>query len=51
MCKAVEEWRQEERAEGRAEELLSLVNDGILTASVAAARCGKTETEFADIET
>ncbi len=44
-----EEGREEGRAEGLTEGLLSLVNDGLLSASIAASRCDKTESEFEEL--
>ena len=44
--KIIVDERNEGRAEGRMEELVSLVKDGILTIPQAAARFGESEQEF-----
>ena len=54
VCKGIQGWLEEERAEGRAEGraeervsvLLELVKDGLLDLAEAAKRANKTEEEF-----
>ena len=53
MCRAIEEMRNQEREEGRAEgrttELIALVKDGLLAAAEAAKRLQLSEKEFMDL--
>lgn len=46
MCKAIEEMMNDSKMEGKAEALVSLVKDGLLSIKDAAARLGMSEAEF-----
>lgn len=46
MCKGLEDWANESKAEGRAEELVDLVKDGIISKEVAAERIGISMDDF-----
>ena len=49
MCKAIDDWIEEERNEGRLDLLVELVKDGMLSVKDASVKASMREDEFQEI--